>query len=329
MQRSTEDAMNTGSEANDVFAYIKYDGELVKDGFLDAKRAGEALIGIDEALRFFIYNENHDFYKVDFEIPVLVRKGSWETVFLENFDAVLIKTAVTWGGTKYFGNALSEMGKNDFKEFGFKDVFKSAFKSMTWVLKIAKHLGSITKKKIEHIEVAGDNLVAITNGAGEKLLVPAQYLKVFASCPSDLFVKLARVIEVERDLVIGYKEDKDSNFVRINKQKKFIFIPEEDENEVLFAELVHNHYVELIGHVTRGNESSNTIGFLYQGHILTCYPSEGSIKLYKGILFTNAIIKGFVDRLDKKTGEYIEKRPRIKFVEVVSNEPEDRQLKLF
>lgn len=321
--------MDRNSDAQDVCAYIKYEGELVSDGFLDAKRAGDALIGIDEAVRFFLYHENHSLHHVDFEIPVLVRKGSWETIFLENFDAVLIKTAVTWGATNYFGSPLSEMGKSDFKALGFKDIFKSAFKSMTWVLKIAKHLGSITKKRIEHVEVAGDNVVAITNDAGEKLLAPAQHLKVFAACPGDLFARLARVIEVERDLVIGYKDDKDSNYVRITQQQKFIFIPGEDENEVLFPELLHNQYVELAGHVTRGNESSNTIGLLYEGHILTCYPNEGSIKLYKGTLFTNAIIKGFVDRLDKKTGEFIEKRPRIKFVEVFSNEPEDRQLKLF
>lgn len=329
MPHPTEDAMNTDDELNGIFAYIKYEGELVKDGFLDAKRAGEALIGIDEALRFFIHNENHTLDKADFEIPVLIKKGSWEAVFLENFDAVLLKTAITWGATNYFGNALSDMAKNDFKEFCFKDIFKSAFKSMTWVLKIAKHLGSLVRKKVEHVEIAGDNVVAITNDAGEKLLAPTQYLKAFASCPSDLFTKLARVIEVERELVVGYKEEKGSNYVRIGKQHKFIFIPDEDENETLFPELTHNQYVELAGHVTRGNENTNTIGFLYQEHILTCYPREGSIKLYKGTLFTNAVVKGFVDRLDKKTGEFIEKRPRIKFVEVVSNEPEDRQLKLF
>ncbi|GHA66180.1 hypothetical protein [Pontibacter akesuensis] len=316
-------------EATEAFAYIKYEGELVRDGFLDARKAGEALLGIDEALRFFISHEDPSLQLVDFEIPVRVRKGSWETIFLENFDALLLKTAVTWGATKYFGTALEEIAKNDFKELGFKDIFKSAFKAMTWVIKLAKHLGSLANKKLDHFEFTGDGKVAVENNEGETLAVPAQYLKLFAACPNDLFSKLARVIEDERELVIGYKDKDDSNFVRVKLGKKFIFIPNEDESEILFPELVHNSYVELSGHVSRGNENSNTLGFLYQDHVLTCYPSEGNIKSFKGALFTNAIVKGYVDRLDKKTGELIEKRPRIRFLEVVSTEPDNRQLKLF
>ena len=70
-------------ETNEVFAYIKYEGELVQDGFLDAKKSGEALLGIDEALRFFLYHEDSSMQKIEFEIPVRVLKGSWETIYRE------------------------------------------------------------------------------------------------------------------------------------------------------------------------------------------------------------------------------------------------------
>ncbi|GAB3823983.1 hypothetical protein [Pontibacter rugosus] len=302
---------------------------MVRDGFLDARKAGEALTGMDEAIRFFLYQEDASLQAADFEIPVCIRKGSWEAVFVEDIDAQILKTTTTWGASKYFGTALAEAAKSNFKELGFKDVFKSAFKGMTWVIKIAKHLGSITKKKVEHLEFTGDGKVAITNNEGETLIVPAQYLKLFAACPNDLFKKLAKVIEEERELVIGYKDSKDANFVSINASKKYIFIPNEDANETLFPELLHDSYVELEGHVSRGNENSNTLGFLYQDHVLTCYPHEGNIKNYKGALFTNAVVKGYVDRLDKKTGALIEKRPRIRFVEITSTELDNKQLKLF
>lgn len=324
--------MDIDNENNEIFAHIKYEGELVKDGFLDARKAGEALLGIDESLRYFLYQEDKKFRKIEFEIPVRIRKGSWETIFLENFDAILIKTALGWGASQYFGSALSEMAKNDFKEIGFKDVFKKSFIAMTWVVKVAKHLGTLTKKKFENIKFSKDNTeVLITNNKGEILYVPYQYLEIFTNCPDRLFSSLAKVVDIERELVIGYKdvENQKFDFVRINNDDKKIFISSDEDEEVLFPELIHDMYIELEGHITRGNEKSNTIGFLYEGHILTSYPVDSNVKEFKNALFTNCIIKGFVDRMDKKSGEYIEKRPRIKFIEILSNEPENRQTKLF
>lgn len=315
---------------NEVFAQIKYEGNLVEDGYLDAKKAGEVLIGIDEILRYFLYKEDKKFKKVDFEIPVRIKKGSWITEFLANFDAILIKTALTWGASKYFGSALSEMGKSDFKDIGFKDIFKKAFIGMTWVLKIAQHLGTLTKKKFEKLKFTKNSeYVILINKKGENLEVPIEYLELFANCPDDLFVNLAKVIETERELVIQYNDLEKYNSVRINNTSKRIFIPNDQDEETLFPELTHNLFIELNGHITRGNENSNTIGFMYQGHILTCYPSEGNIKDFKSTLFTNCTLRGYVDRLHKKTGEFIEKRPRIKFIEIISNEPDEIQKRLF
>ncbi len=321
--------MNKNPSEYPVFASVKYEGALVTDGFLDARKAADALSGIDEALRFFLYYEDPALHRVDFAIPVKTRQGSWEIIFQENIDALLLKTAIASQGGRYFDADLEQLPADELQELGFKAIFRNAFKSMTWVLKMAKHLGYLTNGKIESIEFIGDNKVSLENKEGKTLHVPAQYLKLFASCPPDLFRKLALIIETERELVVSYTDSQDANYVRIGNDQKYIFIPHEDENHVLFPELHHNSLVALEGHISRGNESSNTLGFVYQQHVLTCYPQEGNIKTYKGALFTNAIVKGFVDRLDKKTGEFIEKRPRIRFVEIISNDPADKQLKLF
>lgn len=324
---------NIAEEENIIFAQIKYEGKLVEDGFLDARKSGEVLIGIDEILRHFLYQENAEFQNFEFEIPIRVKKGSWIADFLANYDAYLVKTALIYAGSKYTGSALGEMAKNDFKDIGFKDVFKLAFKSMTWVLKIAKHLGTLTKRKIENYKFIKDNkFVLLVNENGELLEVPTEYLELYSSCPSSLFSKLANIIEDERELIVEYNdlENSEKNSVRINTYSKGIFTKKDDDDEeILFPELIHDSFVELEGHIIRGNQNSNTIGLEFKNHIITCYPKKGNIKDYKHTLFTNCIIKGFVDRLNKRTGEFIEKRPRIKFTEIISIETIDKQQKLF
>ncbi len=315
-------------ETEEVFASIRYEGELVQDGFLDARKSGEALIGIDESLRYFLFQENPSFQKMEFELPVRIRKGSWEAYFPENIDMLLLKTSLAWGATKYFGTALGEMAKADFKDFGFKDVFKKSFKGLTWVVKIALHLGSLTKKKLGKVLFSKNNQkVGITNEQGEEMWVPVEYIELYANCPPRIFSSLAKVIEVERDLVINYHDGDDKGEVRVNPSHKFIFTSDEEE-ETLFPELKHNDFVELSGHITRGNENSNTIGFYYNNHVLTCYPDKGNITDYKEHIFSNCILKGYVDRM-RKDGEIIERRPRIRFIEVESIEPNSKQSKLF
>ena len=85
---------------------------------------------------------------------------------------------------------------------------------------------------------------------------------------------------------------------------------------IVFPELKHDAYVELEGYVTRGNENTNTIGFQYMDHILTCRSIKKSIVDYKPELFTNCLIKGYVDRTDK-FGKFIEKKPRINFIDLI------------
>lgn len=300
------------------FAYIKYEGKSVKEGFLDARKSGEALVGIDDLLRYFLTQEDPEIKAYEFEIPVRIRKGSWETIFQEDINGLLIKGLFTWAAANYAKEALGEMAKNDFKGKGFKPLFKKAFKGMLHVIKLAKHVGTLNKQKFEGLNFKDNNtLVKITNEKGEELWLPTEVLELYSNCPETVFNNLAKIIEEDRELTIGMV---DKNLVieeKITTTTKYIFAKEEETDEIILPELVDGEFVALDGHVTRGNEKSNTIGFLYEGHIITCFPEKGNIKQYKRHMFTNARLKGQVTRVDKD-GNINEKRPRIRFTEIIS-----------
>ena len=47
--------------------YLKYSGELVDRGFFDARKSAQALIGFDEAIRFFVGEQTPELKQADFE----------------------------------------------------------------------------------------------------------------------------------------------------------------------------------------------------------------------------------------------------------------------
>jgi hypothetical protein len=145
--------------------------------------------------------------------------------------------------------------------------------------------------------------------------VPVEFLEAFTECPEYLFDKLSSVVDVERKLVVLYMDEKEQLEVKVDHTQRRIFVKQEESDEVLFPELNHGDYVELEGHITRGNEQENTIGFQFGGHILTCYPETGKITDYKDALFLNCLVKGHIDRLDKN-GELNHKRPKIRFTQI-------------
>ena len=160
------------------------------------------------------------------------------------------------------------------------------------------------------------------NNSNEYLYVPTKQLNTFATCPPKLFHNIADIIEEERELSICVIKNNVPSEVFIAYADKCIFGTHVDDlDDNLFPELLHGQYIELQGTTTRGNATTNSIGFRYKEHILTCYPQKGSIVNYKHILFTNSIIKGVIDR-GNKFGIPIDKRPKIKFVDIGSFESE-------
>ena len=62
----------------EYLGYFKYEGSLVESGYMDARKSAEALIGIDEVLRHFLFQQDKTLQEKEIEIPIRIRKGSWE-----------------------------------------------------------------------------------------------------------------------------------------------------------------------------------------------------------------------------------------------------------
>ena len=62
--------------------YISYEWEGAPSGVIDAYAGGEALLGIDEAVRFFNRQQNRGFASSSYEIPVYTGEGSWLAIVM-------------------------------------------------------------------------------------------------------------------------------------------------------------------------------------------------------------------------------------------------------
>jgi hypothetical protein len=308
--------------------YMKYKGELVEEGFMDARKSAQALLGFDEAVRFFIFQQAPELRKTDFELPVRVKKGSWEIVIPDIIDLVKLSggTVLTAYGIK----AAQQMAERDFENFGFKDVLKKSLMAIQWVIKIGKHLGDLTIKKFDRVTFKDNNqLIGISNSEGEVLYVPKQFLEFYILSSTKLLSGISELVDLERVLSIGVYLDDGLIEESVTKKYKSIFTQNDNEpEELLFPELEHGQNVILEGEVTRGNEMSNTIGFGYKGHIITCLPETGSIVRFKPSLFLKSRIHGSISRLDEH-GRRDSKRPKIIVSKIEPIESENDQSDLF
>jgi hypothetical protein len=297
--------------------YVKYSGELVKDGYLDARKSALALLGVDEAVRFFVFQQAPELRTTDFEFPVKVKKGSWEIVI----GGILLAYGV---------KAAQKMAENDFKDIGLKDVFKKALSAIQWMIRIGKHMGDVTIKKFENVKFKDNNsLIGIKNSQGEFLYVPKEFLEFYASASPTLLKKITEVVEEERTLSVGIYDGNAVIEETVTRRHRQIFTNEvEEPGELLFPDLEHGQAVILEGELTRGNETSNTVGIGYQGHILTGVPEAGSIVRFKSSLFLRCRVYGRVSREDEK-GRLDARRPRIIFTRIEPLESDDDNHQLF
>ncbi len=309
---------------DDVLGYMKYSGKMVEDGFLDARKSAGALLGFDEVIRHFIKQDLPDLDKLDYEMPVKIRKGSWEVLIPKSIGQWILAGAGL-ATTTYLSAAAAEMAKNDFKDASIKKAFLKAIKSIQWFIKIGKHIGHSRLRKFENVKfLNNNNEIGIPNESQEYLYVSKEYLDAFSTCSPKILEELAIIIEDGRHLTFGVIENGERSEETITQKDKYIFY-EEDQEEILFSELIHGDYVELEGDITRGNENSNNLGFRYDGHILTIIPASGSIVKHKSSLFLKCLVNGRVSRLDK-VGYITEKRPKIIFSEITPLESDSHQL---
>jgi len=315
--------------------YLKYSGKSVEEGLLDARKSAEALLGFDEILRFFVLKEEPSLKSFDFEIPVRIKKGSWE--------AWIPAAIALWFSKEYLSSfAKSAATEGLFGTGPVKDIskiFKASFKSVQWIIKIASHVRELKKKKFDNAKIeqtSQGTFIKIPNKQNEYLNVPKKYFDLFLTCPANIFSKNAGIIETERTLELGVFENGREEKVSITEKDKYIFFTKPEEDEIVLPELKHGRSVELDGEITRATESVNTIGFRYQEHIIICKPESGNIAKFKTKIvsladdhvFSAVKIIGTVDRTDVYGG-FKEKRPTIIFVDLISLETETKGQSLF
>lgn len=301
-------------EEEKYLGYIKYDGPLVEDGLMDGRKQAQALMGFDSAVRYFIGKLAPDLQSLDFEIPVRIKKGSWE--------ALIPETVVGWTqaglgvvATAYLTKAAQKMAEKDFSDFGFKDIFRASLDGLKWFARIGKHMGDVSIRRFSDVRFDSSNgLIGIVNTQGEILYVPKHVLEIYSQCPANILESIATNITHGRNLVIGSVDDDILDEVVIDNSEKHIFCQdeEEEEDEILFPDLEHGTEVVLEGEITRENKTSNSMGFKYNDHILTSYPEIGSIVQYKHLIFSECRLYGRVSRLDEK-GRLNARRPKLIF----------------
>lgn len=302
------------NENNEEVGFIKYEGEAVQSGILDAGKAGLALTGLDELLRYFNAKQSIDLDKAEYEVPIQVRAGSWEALILAGAGVFAVA---------YLGNAGKEMAKNDFKDIGLKDVFKKSLKAAIYLIRLAKHTFKLKGWNLKNVKWRNNNSeVGIPNKNGDYKYFPVEFLDWYEKMPPQIIKKMAQVVEEERSLTVAVFDNGVVLQEKITIREKQIFVMNADEeldDAFLFPELEQGMMVRLEGRLTRGNAETNSVGLNYKGHILNCVPEAGSVIQYKPALFLRCVVEGIVTRLHKN---YLvaERKPTIIFKRITQLE---------
>jgi hypothetical protein len=295
-------------EELEKIGFLKYQGDGVPKGIIDAASAGSALIGLDEAIRYFNEKQSPGYAKLEYQIPVKIEGGSWVAYVLGGIGAGAGVFTLS-----YLKKAGEKMAENDVGDNGLGDVLKKSFEAIQSFIRLIKH----TKKKNWDTSnfkwKDGNSKIGIPDKDGEYLFLPTEHFKWISQAPQKLLIRVTEVVSTDRTLSIGVKKGGSFNEVNVSNIEKPLFHDNELlllEEEFLFPELQHGKQVKLEGKITRGNESSNSIGLEYGGHILNCVPEEGSIVQFKPALFLKCVVHGTITRLSKKT-MVAEKKPTI------------------
>lgn len=304
--------------------YIKYSGDSVENGIMDARKSAQALLGFDEAIKYFASKEEPSLLNKNYDLPVKIQKGSWEMLLpiLEN----LLTPEGVFG--VYVASSMNQAAKEGLFETGIsKDIekiFKSAFVTLQWIIKIAKHAGSFTKNlKVKYNLENGT--VNVLNEKGENLTITQDQYKIYKECPESILNKLVSNVENDRVLKVGIFIEEGINEVEILKKDKHIFyIERTDENEMSYPEFQQDDIVELEGIITKVNETTNSLGFKYKNHILKILPMNRNVAEYKSQfiasdnshVFRAVKIAGIINRKGKD-GEVL-KKPQVIFSTLIT-----------
>lgn len=314
-------------ENENYVGYLKFYGKNIENGIIQADIAGQALIGFDECIRFFNKKQNPEIILYDYKIPVITEKGSWVVWVLGSMAGM-----AGIFGTAYLKKAGEKMAEKDFQDIGFSDIFRKSLLALKNLVDLIKHKkGNINWENEDfHIEQKNDSFfVSIKNESGESILIPIEQLEWFKNIPKKSLEKIVQGVMVGQSLSIGVRnenENFDSTSITNEEKSLFLSSEEDEQEEVIFPELVHGETTQLEGKLVRGNEKTNSLGFEYKGVILNCHPTKGSIRQYKSSLFLKCKIDCYINR-HEKSDLILDKKPTLHIERV---EPlESDQLNLF
>jgi hypothetical protein len=293
---------------NGYIGYVRVEGPDIESGVLDIQSVKQAVEGTERILKYFVVKQSPGVnFKDEVNFSIELRDGCWE---------VLVPVGVVLGVTAhaYFGEALKTMASNDVGDKTTPEVFKSAFKSAHSVLKVAKHLRTMKKGQTLDAKVVSADRIELKDSRGGVLVVTKAELDEYQQAPKDLFTEVAYPAVNERSVHVGYIEQGKQFDQAISSDERSIFHTDDSEQDELFPELEHGMQVALEGYVRRGNQRTNTIGFEYKGHILTCEPVRSVVPSYIDAHYKKSVMTGVVSRVDDE-GE-VAARPRILFTDL-------------
>lgn len=317
----------------EIIGYFKITGKSIENGVISAKSAYMVLESIDRTVNRAIKRKYPELSGIQLDIPVEIKKGSWQALIPDSLVDWVI-TAVGTGAITYATTAAKKMAENDFDKKGIKEATVSGIKTLQSVIKLHKHLKGSKNRKINGVKFKDNNkTLSIPNDEGKFIDISKSDFDDYYNFPENILKELAESPTNDQTLSIGVVEDGVTVEENIGYKDRSLFgITDSLENntiDVLFPELRHGDKVELIGEVTRGNNQSNSMGFKYKEHILTCFPSKGRVSDFKQQLFSKCIIRGEVIRVTDMT--FTESnRPRIKFddLEMIVEDDQISQQKL-
>ncbi len=300
--------MNMENDLFDEVGFIRYHGEAVGKGIIEAKAAGSALIGLDESLRYFNSRQFKDLIVVDYQIPIKTSEGSWVVIVLGGLGVGASTFALS-----YLKKAGEKMAENDFKDIGLKDVIAKSLDAIGKFIELVKLTGRRSNWEREDFKVDADKACARVIGSnGAVVEIPIRYLEWYKKMPPKLLDKMISPVVEGRELEVGVEKEGRIELATVSVFDKALFVYEEDEGEedFLFPELVHGDEVRIEGKLIRGNERSNSMGVEYAGHYINCIPEHGKITRFKSALFLKCVVEGTVNRHMKKR-KVADRRPTI------------------
>lgn len=281
-----------------ALGYARYSGETIGEGVFDARKSAQALLGFDRAVRHFASEFEPELGEIEYDLPVRVAPGSWEIQIPQTIGQWIL----TGGGVvaaSYFTTAAKKMAERDFAEVGLRDAFANALRAIQWTIKIGKHVGTTGKKKFSSLKWRNNNAeVGIEGTSSDLLFVPRTQFELYCRADPYVLEGLVELVLEERLLSVGVCEEGGVEEATVAAADRHIFLrPADDQSdEDVLPDLRDGMEVELEGEVTRGNATTNSVGFRHRGHILDCHPLKGTVVRFKSTLFGLAQMRGFVSR---------------------------------